>query len=111
MNGVVHIDTNNFPCEYKIDELVRNATPGDAKAEEEEPESFSVLPVKLDPVEQTIRSILSAVSETLDIKDSTSILEPPPDVVGFKRQVHNLSQYSIFTHHGYIEALSVIRCA
>ncbi|KAG9224182.1 hypothetical protein CCMSSC00406_0006850 [Pleurotus cornucopiae] len=84
VNGVVHIDTNNFPCEYKIDELVRNATPGDAKApEEEEPESFSVLPVKLDPVEQTIRSILSAVSETLDAKDSTSILEPPPDVKAF----------------------------
>lgn len=87
MGDVVHIATNNLPSEAKVHELVQNAIAENEQALPEEPESFSVLPVTVDPVEQAITSIRSAVSAILGGGEQPHIsnLIPPPGVIGFKK--------------------------
>lgn len=79
---MVTIATNNLPDEAKVLPLVQSAIEGDDSTPQG---GFQLTLPSVDPVEQAVLSISTAVAATKGNRGYVSNLDPPTGVIGFKR--------------------------
>ncbi len=82
MNGIVNIAANNIPSEAQVLPLMQSALEENSTIASE---GFQLQLAPVNPVEQAVMSIDSAVSATRSTKSYLSNLDPPAGVIGFKR--------------------------